>query len=174
MPTYTQIGSAVTVGSGGAASIDFSSIPSTYTDLVLKLSGRSAYVGTDEVVKVIFNGSTAAAYQIKRLYGTGSVSASDQDSAGTTVLNFYQVDSSTSTASTFGNAEFYIPNYAGSTYKSISGDLVTENNATRGVAALGAGLWSNTAAINQITLTPQSNLNWLQYTTAYLYGVSNA
>ena len=78
------------------------------------------------------------------------------------------------TASTFANGEIYIPNYAGSTYKSLSADSVTETNATGAVRAFHATLWSNTAAINQITLTPDAGGNFVQYSTAYLYGVKNA
>ena len=50
--TYTLI-SSVTVGSGGASSIDFTSIPATYTDLCLVWSGRSA--GSDVDTKITFN-----------------------------------------------------------------------------------------------------------------------
>ena len=57
--TYVQIGSTVTVGVSGAASIDFSSIPSTYTDLVLKVSGRSNRVDTVDTIVVKPNGSTS-------------------------------------------------------------------------------------------------------------------
>jgi hypothetical protein len=75
------------------------------------------------------------------------------------------------TASSFSSGEIYIPNYAGSTNKSYSIDSVTEQNATGALAELIAGLWSQTAAITQITL---SSSNFQQYSTAYLYGVSNA
>jgi hypothetical protein len=57
----------------------------------------------------------------------------------------------TATANTFGNTEFYIPNYTSSNYKSFSVDGVTENNATAAFA-LYAGLWSNTAAITSFRL----------------------
>jgi hypothetical protein len=81
--------------------------------------------------------------------------------------------SSGATASTFNNADLYIPNYAGSNNKSFSIDSVSENNGTAAVASLFAGLWSQTAAITSITLTSR-NGNFDQYSTAYLYGVNNA
>jgi hypothetical protein len=78
------------------------------------------------------------------------------------------------TANTFGNGEIYIPNYAGSTQKSVSADAVAENNsATYIYSALNAGLWTGTAAITSIKLLIPS-YNFVQYSTAYLYGVSNA
>ena len=77
------------------------------------------------------------------------------------------------TANTFTNSEFYIPNYAGSNYKSISGEQTRENNGTSAYIYLHALLWSNTAAINRVTLNAITN-NFAQYSTAYLYGVKNA
>jgi len=76
------------------------------------------------------------------------------------------------TASTFGNGQVYIPNYAGSNNKSTSADTVSEDNATLAYSALTAGLWSNTAAITSITIAAVTN--FAQYSTAYLYGISNA
>jgi hypothetical protein len=170
MPTFTLI-SAVTVGSGGAATIDFTSIPSTYTDLVLKASlrGPTGYASDTMDTYLRFNGTTTN-YSDRLLYGTGSAAASLSETL--TGINF-RVVGQNSTASTFGNAEIYIANYAGSTNKSVSVDAVTENNATSVLTQLEAGLWSNTAAINQITLVPFTT-GFAQYSTAYLYGVSNA
>ena len=166
--TYVQIGTAVVVGGGGTSSIDFSSIPSTYTDLVLKLSARATSLGgLVEEVLVSINGSSAN-QTTRGLYGTGAAAGS-QNVTKIMVL----ADGSGATASTFGNAELYIPNYAGSTNKSMSSDSVSETNGTSGWQYLNASLWSQTAAITSISLTIAAS-TFVQYTTAYLYGVSNA
>jgi hypothetical protein len=162
--TFTQIAS-VSVGSGGASSIDFTSIPSTYTDLVVKYSLRSST--TDQSALIRFNG-TSSGYSEKSLYGTGSAAASYGQTASSIEVNY--ATTSTQTASTFANGEMYIPNYAGSTNKSVSIDDVQENNATAAFAILNAGLLSNTAAITSITLT--AGTTFTQYSTATLYGVS--
>lgn len=168
MATFTQIGSAVTVGAGGAASIDFTSIPSTYTDLCIKFSGRLAVAARDDFVKVKFN-TSAANFSAKVLYGAGSSGVSTfNDTSGYAGT----VDGSTATASTFSNMEIYIPNYAGSTNKSFSVDSVQEDNQGQAWITMVAGLWSQTAAINAVSIYGGTNL--LQYSTAYLYGVSNA
>lgn len=167
MATFTQIGSAVTVGSGGAASIDFSSIPSTYTDLVLKVSLRLSAAA--DWCSMTLNGSSAN-FSGRELYGSGSSAASY---TRTTNQFIVLANQSGYTASTFSNGEFYFPNYAGSTNKSFSVDQVQETNATAANMMLDAFLWSNTAAINQITITPSAG-SFVQYSTAYLYGVSNA
>jgi hypothetical protein len=165
--TYTLIASS-TVGSGGAATIDFTSIPSTYTDLLLKFSCRTNDTGTGNAFYMYYNNSTTS-YTRKTIYGNGTtaVSASGSDS----IAGF--IDGTTETASTFASGDFYIPNYAGSNYKTNSIENAMENNGTLAFAIINTFLWSNTAAITQITLTPPSG-NWVQYTTAYLYGISNS
>jgi hypothetical protein len=168
--TYALI-SSVTVGSGGAATMAFSSIPSTYTDLVLLVSARTDESGENwSQSNITFNGSSSG-YTNRYLLGTGS--ASSQGSVGTTFVYGGRGTGAAATASTFGNSFVYIPNYAGSSNKSVSTDDVTENNATSALTFLSAGLWSDSAAINSITITA-SGCNFVQYSTAYLYGISNA
>lgn len=162
--TYTLI-SSVTVGAGGAASIDFTSIPATYTDLVLKVSARSTGVATS--LDIALNGSTSS-FTNKYLQGSGSAASS-----GSLARYAGLVTGTDQTASTFANCEIYIPNYAGNTNKSFSGDAVQENNATTSYAGLVANLWSNTSAITSISLTNTTG-NLAQYSTAYLYGIKNS
>lgn len=163
--TFELIASS-TVGSGGAASIDFTSIPSTYTDLCLVASLRGS-VGND-YGKVIINGSSTG-YSRRTLQGNGTGATS----ATFTSEFFNTMVKSTDTANTFSNVQFYFPNYAGSTNKSVSTDAVTENNATAAIALMQAVLWSNTAAITSLSLT-QDGGNLVQYSTAYLYGVRSS
>jgi hypothetical protein len=164
--TFVQIGSTVTVGSGGAATIDFTSIPATYTDLVVKMSARSSDSATNwNNIKVTFNTSSAnASWKALRGYN-GAVVNSSASSQIEIWINF-----NASTANVFGNLEIYIPNYASSDYKSISADTVTEGTSSDVHVGLVAGLWSNTAAINALGFTPSSG-SFLQYTTASLYGI---
>jgi len=167
MATYIQIGSTVTVGAGGAANITFSSIPSTYTDLklVASLRGDAAQI----LLKVQPNGDTTGLSR-RSLYtdnGTAAFSANASDSFAAFI------NSSAYTANTFSNMDIYFPNYAGSTQKSYSVDMVGENNATTTIMGLIAGLDTTTAAISSIVLTPNSG-NIAQYSTASLYGISKS
>jgi hypothetical protein len=158
--------STVTVGSGGAASIDFTGIPQTYTDLVIKLSIRSSQLGAiADYGKVLFNGSTTG-YSYKDVYGNGSSAASTGGT--TTLLMTYQGNAGT--ANVFGNSEIYIPNYGATNNKSFSIDGVVENNATTGYPTLTAGLWANTSPIGSISIGPASG-TWQQYSTATIYGI---
>jgi len=167
--TYTLI-SSVTVGSGGAASMEFTSIPADYTDLSIVLSGRSNTVRSSDghYVFIEFNGSTSN-LSSRFLYNFNGTVYSGTN--GSEIFNWNVPSDYTS--STFSNVSFYIPNYTSSSNKSVSSDSVTENNSTNYLSGFTAGLWSNSAAITSIKLYPKF-ANFVQYSTAYLYGISNA
>jgi hypothetical protein len=167
--TYELI-SKVTVGAGGTADITFSSIPSTYTDLLVKVSARNT-ASTAIDVLISFNGTTTT-YSDKILYGSGSAAGSVSDTGASGIYGVLNTIS-TNTASTFSNCEFYIPNYASSNNKSVSIDSVNENNATGAYSYLTAGLWASSSAITSIKIAPSSN-NFAQYSTARLYGIKNS
>ena len=166
--TYTLI-QAVTLTSA-AATIEFTSIPQTYTDLLYKISARMS-VDTASVF-LRFNGTTTDGSTLW-IDGDGTSATGNLDSS-------YQygpvhgVVNSSKTANVFGNAEIYISNYTSSKHKSSSTDGVTEHNATATTMALGASRWANTAAITSIQLVSAAGGNFVQYSTAYLYGISNA
>jgi len=171
--TFTKIAS-VSVGVLGASSMAFTSIPSTYTDLCLFVSARSIRAQNSDNLDIFFNGSTANRTD-RALRGSGTVVVSYTTSNG----HIGYIDGALDTANTFGNASIYIPNYALSNNKSFSNDVVYENNdASNGGAfmTLDAGLWSQTAAITSITLNTSSGAgsNFVQYSTATLYGIKNS
>jgi hypothetical protein len=165
--TFTLIASS-TVGAGGTASFDFTSIPATYTDLVIKISARGTNASLYSSVKVEFNGSSSN-LSCKQIFGDGASAASSL--SATQIL--FDSDGGNSTSNVFGSHEIYIPNYLGSSNKSVSIDSVSEQNGTTAYAEFVAGLWANTSAINRVTLTTISG-NLAQYSTAYLYGIKNS
>ena len=167
MATYIKIASN-TVGSGGVASVTFSSIPSTYTDLLVKVSARTSKVGVQDDLEIRFNGLTTNRSS-RDLLGNGSSAASYTYA---TVTYAGLVAGSTATTGTFSNGEIYFPNYNSSNYKSYSSDNAAETNATNAYVAFDAGLWSSTSAITSLTL--QATANFVQYSTFTLYGISNA
>jgi hypothetical protein len=168
--TFELIASS-TVGVLGATSIDFTSIPSTYTDLCLKVSTRHNGASTANAMLMTFNSNTTG-YTARFIEGAGS----GTPSSSSVSARYGGLDvGASATSSTFSNTEIYIPNYAGSTNKSYSVDSVAENNATVGIQWLLAGLWSNTAAITSITLQPDNALrSYVQFSTAYLYGIKSS
>ena len=170
MPNTFELIASSTVGAGGAASIDFTSIPATFTDLCVKISARDSSANTLGGVYFKFNGSTSG-YSQRLLYGTGS-SAGSGSNITTDKAFVTDTTANTATANTFGSQEVYIPNYAGSNQKSYSADGVTENNATAAYPELVAGLWTGTAAISSINISAATS--FMQHSTFYLYGVKNA
>jgi len=167
MATYNLIASQV-VGSGGASSVTFSSIPNTYTDLKVVASTQQTGAATTASLNLTLNGSSSG-FTYRALQGSGSGASSINGSTG----YWGQGDAASATANTFGNAEFYLPNYTSSNYKSISADTVDENNIAAAYAQFTALLWSNTAAITSVSLV-SGNGNWAQYSTFYLYGIKNS
>jgi len=172
--TYVAI-ATTTVGSGGAANIEFTSIPGTYTDLVIKLSGRSTASSDWEDMKISFNNSTTdAQYYWRAVYGySGSTVGSNQGNGNSNARLQGVVSAASATANTFGSWEMYVPNYAGSNQKSVSTDFASENNSAATLLGLATNLWNQTTAINRVTLTTSSGSNIAQYSTATLYGIKN-
>jgi hypothetical protein len=159
-----------------AASVTFSSIVGTYTDLRLIYSARDNRSSTNftDDVTIKFNGSATSDYSSKVLYGGGGGAASLGNSAATYSYGGYVTDTS-GTANTFGSSDIYIPNYAGSNNKSFSVDAVSESNDANNVyISLQAGLRSNTAAITSITLAPLNGTLFSVSSTFYLYGINNS
>ena len=165
--TFELIASS-TVGSGGASSIDFTSIPSTYTDLSFLFSIRSSAGGTSYTGSIRLN-SSSSSYSQKYLFGNGASIVNGTGSTSSSYTGEYPGETSL-----FTNTQVYIPNYAGSTNKSFSVDGVMERNNTTAYAILSAGLWSSTAAITGVSIIPDGATSFAQYSTAYLYGVKNA
>lgn len=167
--TYTLISSA-TVGSGGASSIDFTSIPNTYTDLCLLASIRTTNSAGNGSVRFGFNNtSNTTNWALVFIEGDGSTAQSYSSTQGTVGYP----SGGTATTDTFGNLMVYVSNYLSSEYKGLSADSVGENNSTTAISNIFGEVWQNTAAITAINLTPGSG-SFAQYSTAYLYGIKNS
>jgi hypothetical protein len=147
-----------------AASVTFSNIPqSGYTDLKIVSSVRD----NESFTAMQFNGDTGANYSARFIRGNGTNAASN-----TSTNAIAGVANSTTTANTFSSSECYIPNYLGSTQKSISTDFASEANATAGYLGLAASLWTGTAAISSIRLFSASALTFEANSTFSLYGLA--
>lgn len=166
--TYTLIDkTTLSTTTGG---ITFSSIPQTYTDLILRLSVRTTNTLYGETIRIKPNGSTAnGSAIILRGYGSGYGSY--------TYSNVLATNNSLgdgATANTFASIDVYIPNYTSSNYKSFSSDAVSENNATDGRQDMIASLWSNTAAITSIAIDNDASFSFTSGSSFYLYGIKNS
>jgi len=156
-----------------AASVTFANIPqSGYTDLKVVMSTRTTETTANASTPVAlqFNGDTASNYVRRSLTGNGASATSN--SATTTSMRIGFTSTNGCAVNTFGNGEFYIPNYTGSTQKSVSSDAVAEDNATTPIfSSLMAGLWTGTTAITSITIITPS-YSFLAGSTFSLYGIA--
>jgi hypothetical protein len=156
----------ITVGSGGAASIEFTGIPGNGKDLLLLLSGRSEGGSNFLNTFITFNANSANR--------SGVVISGDGNSASSfsTTTPYTSTNGNGSTTNTFSNSKFYISNYAGSTAKSFTTEGVSENNATAALQTLSALLWNDTSAITSIQLTNSGGSDHAEHSTASLYIIS--
>jgi hypothetical protein len=166
--TYTLIAS-VTVGSGGAQSMSFTSIPQTYTDLLLKVSARNTnnnYGGY-----TVYRTSISTRFQGKFL-------STDSPNIGSGTTSEFFFPFSSNTASIFSSEDIYFPNYTSSNNKTVSADGAVENNSTSSYRfnSIYAYSLADSAAINQLYVEVGAGFpdKFDQYSTAYLYGISNA
>ncbi len=167
--TYEAI-ATVTVGSGGAAEIEFTNIPQTHTDLMVLHSLRSNSSQIYDILGLTFNGNTGSIYSIRNLRGNGATAIS-QSLTNQVRMEFELPNGNTSTASTFSNGQFYIPNYTSSNNKSASSEIAQENNATTAYLVMDAGLAATTAPISSIRMFTVVGTLWQQYSSATLYGI---
>jgi hypothetical protein len=166
-----QLGEVV-VGAGGAASIAFSSISSSYRNLRLVLSVRGDTAALTTGVSLRFNGDTGANYdgQVGSLYGGGSLNTFDTI-AGTS-MPVGLAAAGTAPANTFSPLEILLHDYANTTtHKGVRSHAGYKqaNSTNSTVTSMGTGTWRSTSAINAITLLPTAG-NFAQYTVATLYG----
>ena len=165
-PTYTPI--ATQTLASNASSVSFTSIPTTYTDLVMVCNHGNTSAGTILYMQV-GNGSvdTGGNYSVTILAGNGGSATSGRQAENWIRINASDGNDSTNS----GNVStINLMNYANtSTYKTF---LFRDGAAAsgRGVSAE-VGLWRSTAAINAITLTSYSGGSILAGSTFTLYGI---
>jgi hypothetical protein len=173
LETMTKLAST-TVGVTAQSSISFTNIPQGYTDLVIKVSGRTA--AAQGVSELSFN-SVTTNLSSRIIYGIGSGSPGSASYAS--ALRAGYIVGTDYTASVFSNNEIYISNYSSNTFKSVTVDSVGENNATEAYSSLNSGLWSNPSPITSLTFTVLNNgtgaaSTFTQHSTFTLYGIKNA
>jgi hypothetical protein len=169
--TYTCIASNIL--STTTATITFSSISTSYKDLVIKLVARSNEVGAfGTQIFVRFNGESGTAYSGRSMLGTAT-SKSSQSATNEAQIKFSYSAGSSVTANTFSNNEIYIPNYLSNLNKNISISYaqtsMSSSNYIRGeVAALAR---NTVKPINSITLGLLTGDSFVAGSEFYLYGI---
>lgn len=157
----------VTVGAGGSAYAEFTSIPSTYTHLQIRSIAKSST--TAGRIDIQFNSDTGTNYANHFLDGTGSsVSAGAETSNGK--ISIYYLMTASTNANMFSGGVIDILDYKNTNkYKTLRALVGNDQNGS-GDITLQSGLWQNTNAITSIKLTPQTG-NLAQYSSFALYGI---
>jgi hemolysin activation/secretion protein len=158
--TYTPIAST-TLGAA-ATSVTFSSIPQTYTDLVLVIN--SIISSGDDGHGLQFNGDTAGNYSSVGVGGDGSSAYSYRGS------NSIKIDGGR-TGTSWSNSIFHIINYSNTTtFKSV----IARGNNPAAIVQLNSAVWRNTSAITSIGISVYNNQSMSVGTTFNLYGILGA
>jgi hypothetical protein len=165
--SYESI-ATVTVGSGGSSTVSFTSIPSTYTHLQVRIIARSTYAGDSDYMTLT---APSAGTWYHQLYGNGS-------SAGAIGSNYVKLitlmPGATSTASVFGTAIVDILDYTNTnktkTMRSLNG---YDANGSGRLGLYSANI-DTTTAISTITFASDNSANFAQYSSFALYGIKGA
>ena len=152
--TYEPI--ATTTASGSQSVITFSSIPGTFTDLVLVINA-----GTNAGYTIRLNSDSGNNYSWTRLYGDGSAAVSDRGSNANNISSGWG-------GSTNNLLTVNIMNYANTTTNKTALTRISDN----GYAVALVGMWRNTAAVNTVSIT--GGANYVSGSTFTLYGIKAA
>lgn len=171
MPITHDLIGRIIVGDNSPASIEFTSIPSNYDDLIIKGSLRTTRAGNvSDDINILIN-SSSSTFSRRSFFGNGSTGTGNVDSVGrlTNAAN-----AASATSSTFSNIEVYFLNYTNSRNKSFFYSGVAENNATTGFNSSVIGHWATGNAITSVRFESANSANFVQHSTLYLYGIRKA
>jgi hypothetical protein len=160
----------VLVGSGGTASVTFSSIPATYQHLQIRILGKSGYTGgtgPDNFHLRLNGDSTTTNYYRHSVRGNGS---SVDVAPGNDNLFVSSISTSGDNADTYGAVVADILDYANANKNTVTRYLGgVDYNGVNGYIQLGSILWNNTAAVTTVYVAPGNA--WAQDTHVALYGI---
>lgn len=167
----------VTVGSGGASEINFSSIGTSWSHLQLRILARTDRGAEQDSAKIQFNNDTTSGNYYQSHYVSGNGATVSVDAQGTsTYIWIPRFAASTATASNFGVAVVDVLDYKSTNKHKTTRTLGGYDNNGSGQIWFSSGLWfpSTISAISSIKLTPVSGSNFTQYSHFALYGIKSA
>jgi hypothetical protein len=155
----------ITVGSGGASSIEFTSIPGTYQHLQLRAVLLVTTANNPGLRLGNASVDSGANYRSHHLWGNGSGAFSNDQSQTSMMCNY-------NPSTSYPSAQITdVLDYAStSKYKTTRTFAGSDTNGGTSEVAMWSGLWMSTAAVTHVALVPASG-NFAQYSTAALYGV---
>ena len=161
----------VTVGSGGASSIEFTSIPGTYQHLQVRLIGRSDRAAAGDYIRVQLNSDTGSNYAWHELRGDGANATATGSSSQTGGI-VKQITGASNGANEFGSVVIDILDYTETSKNTTVRSLGGFDSNGDGQIVLMSSLWANTSAVTSLKLESQAgSSNWVEHSTAALYGI---
>lgn len=161
----------VSVGSGGASSIEFTSIPGTYQHLQIRVIARGSTSGTNPDFYTQLNGDTANNYTWHVLTGNGSSASANGGGTGNAFLFTGVMAGASASTNVFSGTVIDILDY-GSTSKNKTVRVFTglDNNGS-GLVGIESGAWLSTSAVTSLKLLLSGANTFSQHSTAALYGL---
>jgi hypothetical protein len=171
--TYEPISTSTITGST-VSSVTFSSIPQTYTDLVLIIQARGTFSQDGIDVTFIFNGDTStSSYSLNYMTGNGSNGGVGGRLNNFGIGYFSSIPAANNTSGVFSANIHHIMNYASTTTLKT---VLNRNSSRSNAVSASVGLWRNTAAINsiQLQISNGSQGHYVVGSTLTLYGIKEA
>ena len=156
-------------GTGSSTTISFTSIPSTYSHLQLRILGRSSVASVTQTAVLTINGDTGANYANHVIIGDGSTVQATAGASSSNIPRIYSVGNSAA-ANVMSVGIIDIHDYASTTKNKTVRIWTGDDRNGSGRTALSSGLWMNTSAINRVDITTASG-NWTTASTIALYGM---
>lgn len=154
------------------SSLEFNSIPSGYTDLLIRFGARTSASGSRDDIQITVNGDTGSNYSARRLFGIDGSMSTQASTGAPSNLNIGSVSANGSTSNTFGSAELYVPNYTSSNNKIFYFDWTAENNSNAAyVLGITLILWNSSSAITSFKVESKAGNQFVANSTATLYGI---
>ncbi len=163
----------VTVGAGGQAAIDFTSIPSTYKHLQIRAFARTNRANSLDAFRLQFNGDTGSNYYFGHyLFGTGASASAGNEGAGT-AIGVWRIAGDSATSGVFGTVVVDLLDYTSTNKNKTVRYLGGMDNNGSGEIYIGSGFWFNStiAAISSIKIVPNIGTSFNQNTQFALYGI---
>jgi hypothetical protein len=165
---------ASAIASGSSTTLSFTSIPSNFTHLQVRVFGRSSNASSTTTLTMQLNSDTGSNYAWHDLSGSGA-SATSSSGINQTSMSFNNFVANTSTANVFNSSIIDILDYT-STNKNKTVKTFNGYDANgSGYIYLNSGLWFNAtiASVTSLSLILTAG-NWQSNSRADLYGITTS
>jgi hypothetical protein len=163
---------ATTTLTGNQTTITFSSIPSTYTHLQLRILARSNKAGQAyDYLRLRINGASGSSYSRHALLGNGSA-ASANVTANDTLIGMGEIPAATASSNIFGGSVIDLLDYKDTNKNRTVRGLIGEDKNGSGTIYLASGAYYSTTAVSSLSLFCGDGGDFTQYSTFALYGIN--